>query len=146
VREATSEQFIKESCFGECYNPTGERHRIARIEVVKITPQIKSDEPLAALIQDPYAVLTCKAGATECKVTFHDKAYPAGNRPATYYVRAIQEPTKQFNAATLRCERDANGACTKPRVCSSGTSGSNDDCLAEDEERAWSSPIYVTPL
>jgi hypothetical protein len=145
VREATSDQLIEEVCFSECYNPTGERHRITRIEVVKVTPQIRANEPLAALVQDPYAVLTCKAGATDCTVTFQDEAYPTAGRPATYYVRAIQEPTMQVNAAMLRCERDAGGACTKPRVCEGGTSGADDDCLAEDEERAWSSPIYVAP-
>jgi len=55
-------------------------------------------------------------------------------------VRAVEEPAPKINAAQLRCERDAEGSCTKVDLC--GTDDA-DDCLAPHEPRAWSSPIYV---
>jgi hypothetical protein len=145
AREATSEDFIREMCFGECYNPTDERHRITRIEVVKVTPQIVDGEAIDPLIQDPYRTIPCESEGDECVVQFRDDAYVEEGRPATYYVRAIQEPTQVFNAETLRCERDADGNCVDTNPCDSGHEGVDDDCLSEGEERAWSSPIYLQP-
>ncbi len=148
VHEATSDDFVRRMCFGECYHPTDERYRITRIEVVKVTPQVADGEPIDPLIEDPFRVLRCTdsgEGATDCRVTFTDEAYAADGRPATYYVRAIQEPTQVFNADTLRCDRDALGRCIDTHPCDAGYSGPDDDCLSEGEERAWSSPIYLSP-
>lgn len=146
VVDEMGSDFVETMCFGECYNPTDERYRIMRIEVVKVTPQISEDEELAPLIQDPFLVLPCgEEGRTQCRVTFEDEEYLAGSRPASYYVRAIMEPTLQVNADTLRCERDTEGNCIRMNVCDSSYTGEDDDCLAMDEERAWSSPIFLYP-
>ena len=142
---AAPEGFIDEGCFGECYNPTDERYLITRVEVVKITPQVTPGEPLADLIADPFLVLPCEPDPTGCSVTFADEGFVAGGRTALYYVRAIQEPTLQFNAANLRCTEGPDGACVAVDPCPGDHRGATDACLAEDEERAWSSPIYVNP-
>ena len=67
-------------------------------------------------------------------------------REVIYYVRAIQEPTMAVNAGGLRCERDEAGRCIKVRPCHGDyRTPADDECMAEVEERAWSSPIFVTP-
>ena len=143
VIAAAPQGFIENSCLGECYHPTDERYRITRIEVVRIRPQIDPEEPLDELIDDPWKILDCPGLPAGCEVTFSDPDFEAEDRPATYYVRAIQEPTPQFNAGGLRCERDEDGNCVKPDFCPAGFRGVEDDCMMEDEERAWSSPIYL---
>jgi hypothetical protein len=62
--------------------------------------------------------------------------------------RPLQEPTPQINAAGLDCVRDAAGRCTEVRRCLAGLvdGPEDDDCLAPDRARAWSSPIYVDHL
>ena len=136
---------IERLCYGECYNPTDVRNRITRIEVVKIRPQQLPDEPLEALIEDPFAVLPCPQDTEGCEVTFSDPAYLTDRRPATYYVRAIQQPSLQVNGDPLRCERDAEGRCLSSRPCPGGYRGEGDECLSMAEERAWSSPIFLIP-
>jgi len=76
-----------------------------------------------------------------------DPDFRAAGREHVYYVRAIQEPTPAVNGDPLRCERDAAGRCVKTRPCyASGPDFDPDDeCLAPVEERAWSSPIFVSP-
>ena len=145
VIQATSADFVEIVCYGECYNPTGERYSITRIEVVKITPQILADEPLDSLVKDPFLTLECDLDPQGCTKTFSDPDFVTDGRPAAYYVRAVQEPTPQFNAGNLRCTRDADGNCTQSNLCRNGYQGEGDDCLAPDEERAWSSPIYLSP-
>jgi hypothetical protein len=137
--------FIETHCRGECYNPTGERHLITRMDVVKITPQISSDEGFETLIQDPYRSFTCDPDPQGCTASFDDPDFIAGGRPASYYVRVYQESTPVFNADTLRCTFDPDGNCTQSSPCPGGYHGDSDDCLAPDEEAAWSSPIYLTP-
>jgi hypothetical protein len=146
VRDANAPGFVDDVCFGECYNPTQQRRRIIRIEVVRIMPQVVPDEPLAPLIDDPFVILPCDAGAEACTVSFTDPDFPARGRPATYYVRAIQEPTPQVNADGLRCTTDAQGRCLDVRPCRHGFDATADDCLGSGEERAWSSPIYLDPV
>jgi hypothetical protein len=72
---------LERICRGECYHPSDRRRPITRIEVVRIRPQLRPDEDVATLVEDPWKVISCP--------------------------------------------RDPDG------------------CLAETEERAWSSPIYV---
>ena len=61
-----------------------------------------------------------------------------------YYARAIQEPTAAVNGGGLRCEYDAEGVCVAVNPCYGDyRTDRSDDCLSPNEERAWSSPIYV---
>ena len=137
--------FIESACFGQCYHPTDDRHVITRVEIVKITPQTSPQEALGPLIEDPVYAVDCPPDPEGCQVTWTDEAFVAGARPATYYARVLQEPTQQFNAANLRCETDDQGRCIATNLCPGGYHGADDDCMALDNERAWSSPIYLTP-
>jgi hypothetical protein len=131
---------------GECHHPGERRRLITRIEVVRIRPQIRADEPLAPLVQDPWRVFDCPADPTGCQVAFEDAEFPGEGRQALYYARAIQEPTPAVNAGGLRCERDDSGTCISVAPCyGDWRTPAADDCLEENEERAWSSPIFVTP-
>jgi len=128
-------------CAGECYYPSDERRLITRIEVVRIRPQVDDDEPLAPLIQDAWKTLPCPADPAGCRVEFEDPDFEAGGRDVVYYVRAIQEPTMAVNAGGVRC---VDEDCTRVEPCyGDWRTPYDDDCLSENEERAWSSPIYV---
>ncbi|MFN2426142.1 MAG: hypothetical protein ABR587_06810, partial [Candidatus Binatia bacterium] len=132
-------------CAGECYNPGEKRHAITRVEVVRIRPQVRPGEPIDGLIEDPWKTLPCTGGSEGCVVEFEDADFVAGRRDATYYVRAIQQPTPAVNAAGLRCTTDTDGRCTDVNPCyGDWRTPYEDDCLAPNEERAWSSPIYLT--
>jgi len=132
-------------CKNECYFPSDVRHAIERIEVVRIRPRRSDAEQVDLLIDDPWLVLPCEGGAAGCEATFEDPDHPTAARDALYYVRAIQEPTPQINGAGLRCVRDEDGRCSEMRRCMAGRADgpADDDCLAPDQARAWSSPIYV---
>ena len=58
-------------------------------------------------------------------------------------MRAIEAPIPVVNAGALRCERDERGRCIRTNACAASKTPPGDDCLAEDEQRAWSSPIFV---
>jgi hypothetical protein len=131
-------------CRGECYHPSDRRHRIARIEVVRIRPQMRADEPLGGRIEDAWRVFPCAGQGEGCTVEFSDPEFAASARDAVYYVRALQEPTPTVNAGNLRCRRDDGDRCVELEPCRSGfRTDLSDDCLAPAEERAWSSPIFV---
>jgi hypothetical protein len=135
---------LERLCAGECYNPSNERHPITRIEVVRIRPQRTADEPVASLVEDVYRRLDCPPGQAACAVEFEDPDFVGAARDGIYYVRAIQEPTPTVNAKALRCERDEAGNCIETRPCYGGyRTPLDDDCLADDEHRAWSSPVYL---
>lgn len=141
---SVSPEVINNICLGECYNPTDERFNITRIEVVRIRPQVRPGEPIEQLIDDPWQTLPCPGTPDGCVVTFEDLDFRPTGRDALYYVRAIQEKTLMVNADTLRCEYDAQGNCTKTKLCYADyRTAMDDDCLGEEEERAWSSPIFV---
>ena len=76
---------------------------------------------------------------------FTDAGYHASKRDAVYYVRAIQEPTLAVNGDNLRCKRDESGRCLELQPCYGNDAQTpyQEDCLAEIEERAWSSPIWI---
>lgn len=137
--------FIERYCLGECYNPSDERLRIERIEIVRIRPQRTANEPLEDLIDDPWKVLPCPRGTTPCQVTFEDPEFVDRQRPTLYYARALQEETPSLNAGNLRCTYDAQGNCVAIRPCYSDYRGKDDECLTLASERAWSSPIFVDP-
>jgi hypothetical protein len=141
-----SEERLERLCRGECYHPGERRRRIARIEVVRIRPQVREGEPVADLIQDPWRRFDCPRGAAGCTVEFEDPEFVASGRPALYYVRAIQEPTPAVNAGNLRCSFDDQGRCVEVDPCHGDyRTPFDDDCLSENEERAWSSPIFAAP-
>lgn len=143
---ALDRERLERLCRGECYNPTDERRRITRIEVVRIRPQTTKGEPVAPLIQDPWKRIECPADPSGCVVEFEDPDFVPGARDVTYYVRAIQEPTDAVNGGGLRCTYDENGNCVKARPCFGDyRTAYEDDCLSPVEERAWSSPIFLVP-
>lgn len=142
--QALDEARLHHLCRGECYNPSDQRKRITRIEVVRIRPQSHPGEPLQPLIEDPWKVFTCDPDAAGCSVDFDDPQFASFGRNSLYYVRAIQEPSPTINADNLRCERDAEGKCIVAAPCYGDyRTEYQDDCLAESEERAWSSPIFI---
>ena len=75
VHAEKGEDFIREVCFGECYNPTGERHLITRLEGVKVTPQLTPDEPLEERIHDPFVTHSCGADPDGCSFRFTDTSF-----------------------------------------------------------------------
>jgi len=138
---------VETLCRGECYHPDDRRRLITRIEVVRIHAQKRPDEDVGSLIEDPWRVFDCPPEHDGCTVEFEDPDHLEADRESIYYVRAIQEPTLAVNAGGLRCERDASGACVAASPCySDDRTDRDDDCLAENEERAWSSPIFVSPV
>jgi len=137
---------LERLCRSECYNPGDRRHRITRIEVARIRPQARPGEPVDALIQDPWRTLRCPPDESGCTVEFDDPDFLAEQREVLYYVRAIQEPTPAVNAGLLRCTPGEGATCRSVEPCYGDYRTSpGDDCLAPNEERAWSSPIWVGP-
>lgn len=142
VREQLGAERLQHVCANQCYHPGDRRRTITRIEVVRISPQRRPDEPVEALIEDPWKTLPCP-GQASCAVTFTDPDFVAGGRERIYYVRAIQEPTPAVNARGLRCQ---DKGCEALEPCYGDyRTPYEDDCLAPNEERAWSSPIFVRP-
>ena len=145
VHTAMSAEEISRLCLNECYNPSNERNKIDRIEIVKITPTTELDS-ISNNIQDPWKVFTCNDKGEGCSANFFDDEYVLNNKSSLYYARAIQEPTNIVGGDPLRCELNEAGECIKIRPCySSGPDfDPSDDCLAPVGERAWSSPIFLT--
>ena len=143
---ALSPERLQRLCRNECYNPSDERHLIKRVEVVRIRPQTRVGEPARERIDDPWLTLPCEARPSGCVVEFEDPEFGQAGRDTLYYVRAIQEETPAVNAEGERCKYDSEGRCidSEPRYGDFRTSA-DDDCLMATEERAWSSPIFVTP-
>ena len=143
--DALSEDRLQRLCRGECYNPSDERKLITHIEVVRVLPQVTPDEPVENLIQDPWRRFTCPADQQGCVIAFEDEEFESLGRDATYYVRAVEEPSPAVNGGQLRCEYNAEGQCIKTNACYKDyRTDPDDDCLADVKERAWSSPIYLT--
>jgi hypothetical protein len=144
AKAGLDEKRIKNICSGECYNPSDERRKITRIEVVKVRPQKTQGEALSDLIEDRYLVHTCKPDVHGgCTFTFVDPEYTKGKRDALYYVKAIQEPEPTINAEPVKCERDGNGKCVKATLCYGDYRSGDSECTSPSEHRAWSSPIYL---
>ncbi len=141
---ALSAERLERLCGGECYNPSNERKRITRVEVIRIRPQEHRGEPVRDLIEDVWKTLPCNDQGQGCVVEFEDPDFELRRRDTVYYVRAIEEPSAAVNGDPLRCEYDEQGQCVKVKLCyGSHKTGRDDDCLSEIEERAWSSPIFV---
>ena len=106
-RTRSARSASQQLCRGECYNPSDERQRITRIEVVRIRPQSRPGEPVAQLIEDPWRrfdVPGRRATAAPSSSTIRTSS--TADRETIYYVRAIQEPTPAVNAGGLRCDYD----------------------------------------
>jgi hypothetical protein len=131
---------LQRLCRGECFHPSDRRKRITRIEVVRIRPQVWDGEGMRALIEDPWRVHECAADPAGCVFSFSDPEFAASRRDAVYYARAIEEPSPAVNGAMLACESDESGACANVNATPKSP---DDDRLADVEERAWSSPIFV---
>jgi hypothetical protein len=140
--DALGAEGIERLCRDECYNPTDERRLISRIEVVRIRPQIATDEPIDPLIEDAWRVFECEPDPAGCSVTFSDPDFSESGRDAIFYVRAIEAPSMAINAEGFRCRVDDAGRCLEVDACTGDTPAS-DDCLASTEQRAWSSPISL---
>jgi hypothetical protein len=137
---------LERLCKGECYHPDDERHRITRIEIVRIRAQSKPGESIGSLIDDPWRKIGCPDDPSGCVVEVEDPDFAAEGREVAYYARAIQEPTPAVNAGGLRCRYDEKGECYAVEPCYGDyRTPYDDDCLGANEERAWSSPIYVEP-
>ena len=144
VTDALTPERLENLCRGECYNPSDERKLITRFEIVRIRPQESPDENVAELIEDPWKVIDCQPDQQGCTAEFEDPEFVSGKREVRYYARAIQEPSDAVNAGGLRCEYDENGVCVAVDPCYGDyRTPASDDCLAPNEERAWSSPIYL---
>jgi hypothetical protein len=112
--------------------------------VVRIRPQAQKGEPIDPLIEDPWRTFQCPADRGGCQAVFEDADFPVLARDTVYYARAIEEKSQAVNAANLRCTYDAEGNCVSMNPCwGDWRTPDADGCLAETEERAWSSPIYV---
>jgi hypothetical protein len=133
---------IERLCQGECYNPSTLRRPISRIEIVRILPQRTPDEEIVGLVEDPWKVISCDGDPDGCVGTFVDEDYRLGGRDALYYARAIEAPSEAVAADPLGCRRDETGRCVQVDPCFGRED--DDECLAQTEERAWSSPIFVS--
>ena len=125
-------------CKGECYHPSDVRRPISRIEIVRIRPQSRPAEDVSYLIDDPWQTFPCEDAGDGCAITLTDAEFPAQRRDTVYYARVYEAPAPAINAAGVGCDYDEDGNCVRANLCDGG-----DDCLAEHEPRAWSSPIWV---
>lgn len=149
------DDFYTDVCRDSCYaeHPT-DRMKIIRLEVVRVRRQDdpSTDIDIASLIDDPWLEIPCgedEAGLVECEAAFEDEDFDTLGRDAVYYVRAIQEASVAINGDPSECVRDEDtGRCLSSNYCDlhadySGMDVDENPCLAEINERAWSSPIYL---
>jgi hypothetical protein len=129
---------VADLCHDECYFPSDVRRPIEAIEVVRITPQVVAGEDVDPLIEDPWRRYECDSSADGCVIRFGDDEFADRGRDALYYVRALEEARPAILGNPLRPERNAQGEVVSVTVCDT-----DDDCLDDVRERAWSSPIFV---
>ena len=138
-----SPERLEALCRGECYHPSETRRPITRIEVVRIRTQLGADEPMAPLIEDPWQRFDCDGDREGCEVVFSDPEFTEDARETSYYVRAIEAPSPTISADPYGCRDAGPEGCTQLDACFARAD--DDDCTAPDEQRAWSSPIFLSP-
>jgi len=144
VVEALDAQHLSKMSLGECYNPSDERYLIERIEVIKIRPQSFAGEAVEPLINDSWRTFTCAPSADGCTIEFDDPDFAAEGRDALYYIRALEEPIATINGANLRATFDNQGNVVNTDPCYGDfRTDEKDDCKNPNNQRAWSSPIFV---
>lgn len=148
VGQALDAERLASVCLGECYHPSDVRRSIDRLEVVRVRPQTAAREPLDTRIDDPWRVFRCDDGGEGCRAEFSDPEFAAaaaaGTGEVVYYARAIQQPTLAVNGGGFRCRFDEAGNCIEVSPCyTDDRTPIDDDCLAPNQEHAWSSPIYL---
>lgn len=144
VKALISAEALTRLGLGECYNPADERLKITRIEVVRIRPQINDGEPVDGLIEDVWRSFECNDTGGGCMIEFDDPEFSTAGRDTVYYVRAIEEATPTVNGANLRTKFDEQGKAVEINPCYGDyRTPAEDDCLADTQHRAWSSPVFV---
>lgn len=149
VLDGLSSERMESLCRGECYNPDDERKLITRIEIIRIRPQMVEDEPIrlsdgSSRIEDVWKSIACEPSQQGCAIEFEDPDFELQARDVIYYARAIQEPSPHINGDNLRASYNENGIAISVQPCySDNRTEKNDNCLAMQESRAWSSPIFV---
>ena len=146
VGEAMGPERLQSICLGECYHPSDSRRAIERLEVVRIRPAEPEGPPVAERIDDPWQVFACEGDGEGCQAEFSDPDFDPAGGEVVYYARAVQEPTLAVNAGGFRCTYDDAGNCVEVAPCyGDDRTDAHDDCLSENAEHAWSSPIFVRP-
>ena len=144
VHEALSEKRLQKIANGECYHPSDERHRLERIEVIKITPQNNKDEDPTTLIFDSWKTFECSSNQMQCEIEFTDDDFENGQRDVVYYVRVIEEDTLLVNGSNMRTQFDADGHPISIAPCYADyREDYEEECLGPGGHRACSSPIFV---
>jgi hypothetical protein len=144
-RQLSADRFER-LCRGECYHPGDARHLIETIEIVRVRPNVAGGDDAAALIEDPWLSFSCEPDPTGCVVDFEDPDFSESGIGAFYYARAVQAATPAINGASLRTQFAPDGSALSTQPChGSYRTPTEDDCLADVGERAWSSPIYIDP-
>ena len=141
ARASMAEDRLERLCQGECYFPSDARHKITRIEIIRIRPQQHEQEYVADLIEDPWKTLPCEDQGSGCEVSFSDEEFLHSGRDVLYYARAVQEATPTVAANPLHCQSSDTESCASVAPCFGRPW--DDECLADAEHRAWSSPIFV---
>lgn len=144
VGASLPEDRLERLCLGECYHPSDTRRKIDRIDVIRIRRQVTVDEKIEELVEDPWKTFECGDDLAGCSVDFTDPEFLDAGREVVYYVRAVQEPTPTVNGRNLRCDDTPEGEKCRP-CYADWRVAADDDCLAPAAERAWSSPLFLTP-
>lgn len=146
-QQALSPQRLQRLCKNECYHPGDQRLPIVRLEIIRVRSQQQPGEPLQDLIDDPWRIIDCPADGQGCRAEISDPEFNQLQRNTAYYARAIQQATPAINAGGLRCDYDEQGQCIAVNPCHGDfRTEAADNCLADSEHRAWSSPIFIDYL
>lgn len=141
--EALGNDGVDRLCGGQCYRPGARRKGISRIEITRIRPQITASESIAPLIEHQWRVFNCPGTGEGCSVEFQDVDYIESGRSALYYARVIQKPEQLISGDPFGCEYDEEGNCIRRNYCIDENAGSDENCTAQAEPRAWTSPIFL---